>query len=501
MGDGRQEDTHHSKLEIYTETWRLEFLKIKHVMQDYSIPLLLGACISLIWINSSPATYEHVFGPYNKYNHPLELLNGTIFGHHATFLFLINDGFMVFFFGHAAKEIVESLLPGGSLNPLKKAICPLFATLGGIIGPVLVFLAILSIQIGSNAYDLDVYPRETLSNGWVVATPTDIPLACLLATSVFGKGHPAINFLLLLAIADDALGLIIIAVFYPDPHHPVRPAWLCLVLCGMLAAFLMRRLLKCNFWQPYVFLCGFPSWVGLMKSGIHPALALVPIVPFIPGDALCPRQFPWPWKKREEPIQYTTTTPLNKFEHDVKDFIDFGMFFFGLANAGVRLTSFGHMTVCVALSLMIGKPFGILTITFLVSRIKGMHHGLETNDLLMMAVMSGLALTVSLFVAGIAFEDIELQEQAKLGALLASILIGIVCLAVAKSGKLYKVQHNHRFMILLGAAKFLAAGRKHNKSNKIFVQNSGEECKTPIEETSFMKAKGSPKVSPHHNIC
>ena len=60
-----------------------------------------------------------------------------------------------------------------------------------------------------------------LTRGWGITTATDIALAWLVARLVFGKGHPAITFLLLLAIGDDAIGLMIIAMFYPDPNHPI----------------------------------------------------------------------------------------------------------------------------------------------------------------------------------------------------------------------------------------------------------------------------------------
>ena len=72
-----------------------------------------------------------------------------MFGHYVTLHFLINDIFMVFFFGIAAKEITEAALPGGSLNPIKKAINPLLATLGGVLGPVAVFFGALYMVHGA----------------------------------------------------------------------------------------------------------------------------------------------------------------------------------------------------------------------------------------------------------------------------------------------------------------------------------------------------------------
>jgi len=138
-------------------------------------------------------------------------------------------------------------------------------------------------------------------------------------------------------------------------------------------------------------------------------------------------------------------TPLHKFEHDLKDFIDFGLFFFGLANAGVRFSSFGFMTLCVALSLIFGKPLGILSFTYVITRLPGMDHGLATKEITMVACMSGLALTVSLFIAGLCFEHIKLQEQAKLGALLASFFIGASCFVVGKRWDFYSTNPNCEF--------------------------------------------------------
>jgi len=121
-----------------------------------------------------------------------------------------------------------------------------------------------------------------LLNGWGVPTATDISLAWMFALLIFGAGHPAINFLLLLAIADDALGMAIIAAFYGNPEKPVEPVWLLLVLVAMAVAFLLRCL-KVQYWSLYVMLSGPISWLGLILAHVHPALALVFVVPFMPA--------------------------------------------------------------------------------------------------------------------------------------------------------------------------------------------------------------------------
>ena len=321
-------------------------------LQAFSIPLVVGIVAGLAVANIDSSFYEdlvdyHIFGS-----------GAELFGHSINVEFLINQVFMVFFFGMAAKEITESVLPGGALNPVQKAINPIMGTFGGILGPAGLYLLLTLVFFGGSDEVSEV------ANGWAIPTATDIALAWLVARLVFGNGHPAVNFLLLLAVADDAIGLGIIAVFYPDPDHPVEPAWLLLIAGGMLAAFTMRRS-KVNRWLPYVAIAGAISWVGMLKAAIEPALALVIIVPFLPagqrhlsgsvgvdlpatgvGHTQATHQAPRPG-------------PLEQFEHRLKLFVDMGLFFFAFANAGVAFSSINEVTWIVLLSLIVGKCVGI----------------------------------------------------------------------------------------------------------------------------------------------
>jgi NhaA family Na+:H+ antiporter len=220
------------------------------------------------------------------------LLGGCIdfFGHLPTLRFLANDIIICFFFGIAAKEITESLLPGGSLNPPSKAATPLIATLGGVFGPMAVFFTLVPIFYSLNMFD-EAHEMALLHNGWGIVTATDIALAWVVAKKAFGDGHPAIDFLLLLAIADDGLGLIIVAVFYGDPENPAQPQWLLLNVLAMGIAYNLRKWYYrkpkgeriTQSWTTYVLICGPISWIGLIKAHLHPALALCFIIPFLPG--------------------------------------------------------------------------------------------------------------------------------------------------------------------------------------------------------------------------
>lgn len=370
-------------------------------IREYSIPLISGVLVALLWANLDYHSYHGLV--YHK-------LFGNIDLH-----FLVNDIFMVFFFGLAAVEITTSVLPGGSLNPVKKAITPLWATLGGVIGPIAVFF-ILNAAIGSPEF----------SRGWGIPAATDIALAWLLARMIFGAGHPAVSFLLLLAIVDDAIGLGIIAIFYPDPYNPVQPVWLLVTLAGMGLAYGLRRYRVKSYW-PYVFGGGLLSWIGLFNTHLHPALALVFIIPFLPHSS--------------EPSHST----LLNFEHSWKAFIDFGLFAFGLCNAGVTFSSISNVTWIILLALIFGKTFGIYLMGYLAQLIGfPLPDGMNNKDLAMAGVIAGLGLTVALFVAGVAYTDPEIQGAAKMGALFSAVVFVLAPILSKVLGMGKTIKNNSR---------------------------------------------------------
>ena len=374
-----------------------------NLLREFSIPLIVGVIVALLWANLLPESYHNFLHK--------DILGGF------TFHFFINDIFMVFFFAIATVEITQSLLPGGDLNPLKRAINPIMATFGGVVGPAVVYL-ILNHFIGSPEF----------SKGWGIPTATDIALAWLVARLVFGAYHPAVSFLLLLAIADDGIGLAIIAIFYPDPLYPIAPMWLLLTLAGMLVAYFLRKAKVKSYW-PYILLGGTLSWAGLYLTHLHPALSLVFIIPF----------FPHPAKERahlfeDDPKDHST---IRQFEREWKVFVDFGLFMFGLANAGVEFSDIGTATWLVLLALIIGKTAGIFIMGSLADLLgfplpKGMKH----KELFVAGLIAACGLTVALFVAGVAFTDLYIQGAAKMGALFSSGAVIISFIA----GKLLRIK-------------------------------------------------------------
>ncbi|MEZ6004401.1 MAG: Na+/H+ antiporter NhaA [Planctomycetota bacterium] len=424
-------------------------------LQEFSIPLIAGVVAALAFANLAPETYHYLLGA--GHGEGVWELPGhfSIFGHHLTLSFLVNDVFMVFFFAIAAKEITEAALPGGSLNPLRKAVNPLFATLGGVVGPIIVFFASVQIAASMGIYDRASELWPSVQRGWGIPTATDIALAWLVARTVFGGHHPAVNFLLLLAVADDALGLGIIAIFYGDPAHPAEPAWLALVGVGVAFAYLMRAR-NVTAWWPYIFVAGPFAWCGLVLAHLHPALALVPIVPFMPGPRRDTGLF---FSEDEVDIMGEETardlhlshSTLERFEHAVEVPVDLGLFFFALANAGVRLEGVGAMTWIVLASLVIGKTVGVFAMSKFGSKLGfGLPRGMSTTDLFMAGMVAGLGLTVALFVSSAAFSPppghpqaaqiLELQAQAKMGALL-SAGVGVAAIVI---GRMLKLQEGGR---------------------------------------------------------
>jgi NhaA family Na+:H+ antiporter len=393
-----------------------------NILQQYSIPLIIGVIAGLVFANIDIHAYEgmvdyHIFGDDTK-----------IFGKAVTVHFLVNEIFMVFFFGIATKEIAESALPGGALNPIRKAINPLMGTLGGVFGPAGLFFLLAWVFYGGGD-DLSI-----VANGWGIPTATDIALAWLVARIVFGASHPAVSFLLLLAVADDAIGLGIIAVFYPDPEHPVAPSWLLLVAAGMAAAYIMRRF-HVSRWPVYILIAGGLSWVGLVKSSIEPALALVVIVPFLPGPRTTPelsgedgRRFEQvhPGGSEAVPAEegeelHHAYAPLDAFEHQLKRPVDFGLFFFAFMNAGVAFSSITQVTFMVLISLIVGKMVGITLFSWVADKAGfPLPEGMGVKHLLVAAIIAGLGLTVALFVAGKAYEDPVFQDPARMGAVLSA---------------------------------------------------------------------------------
>ena len=429
--------------------------RVWNYVTNYSLLLILGALIALVWANTDPYGYHRLveypiwvnnwvgvdaaywMASYGKYFEVGDLEGARKI---LSFHYLVNDILMAFFFAIAAKEVWEAvILKNGSLRG-RKAATPLFATAGGMIGPVAVYLGLAAL-LGSETYD-------AVANGWAIPTATDIAFSYLVGRLVFGAGHPAVRFLLLLAIADDAVGLIILAIFYPSGD--LAPAWLLLSLFSAVGVYfffnhLPRRLdrgdqlrlrstwvrTRLGFW-PYL-IAGALSWYGFQESGLHPALGLLPIVPTLPHADRAFGIF-------AEAEKYLHDL-LNHCEHLLKHPVEIVLFLFGLLNAGVEFSAIAAPTWLVLLGLIVGKPIGVLAFGWFAAgpmRL-GLPQGMKMSDLFVIGCVAAIGFTVSLFIASVAFESGPVQDAAKMGALLSffAALLSII------AGKLTRVEKQH----------------------------------------------------------
>jgi len=453
------------------------------MMVKYAMPLVFGVILALILKNTDAHWYDLALGPAhhgadaygNDTTHDIHLdahdthetndttiapntvlcddtdashdaphdIVPTVFGfaldgHEVNFYFIVNDILMCFFFGLATQEITESFSPGGMMHPIGRSVVnPLGATIGGVLGPVVMYFVLLMIFDGAGSFDNQEYTVDDLLLGWGIPTATDIAICWAVAVVVFGAGHPAVKYLLLLAIVDDGIGLIIIAVAYPDPAKPTQPQWLGLVVLAMIMSYAFRRW-KWKEWWLWVLLAGPVSWYGLIRTGLHPALALCFVVPFMPGAP------PEDKKKKavgdnvhkpdHETDDHKSHSTLQNFEHAIKGFVDLIVLFaFGLASAGVDLSGFGPYTGVIVGALVLGKTLGITVMAMLMVKLGfPFPPGMNMKCAVMVGFIASIGLTVALFVAGEAYPtDPVIAGEAKLGAL-CSILVSVVAVIIGK---------------------------------------------------------------------
>ena len=232
---------------------------------------------------------------------------------------------------------MKATAPGGVLHTWRRAMLPVIASLGVSVIPALIYLRVV-----------EVLDEPVLSLGWPVTLTTDLAFAYFMARVIF-RSHPMIPFLLLLGIAADALGFLALALF--NPLREVHVAGGMAILAGAICIAAGLRWLRVRSFWPYLLGAGSASWLGLFWSGWHPALALVPIMPFLPHAA-------------RDPGFFVDASPdakdaLSQFEIWWKYPAQVTLFFFGLVNAGVSMGALEAGTWGVPIAVIVGKPIGL----------------------------------------------------------------------------------------------------------------------------------------------
>jgi NhaA family Na+:H+ antiporter len=311
----------------------------------------------------------------------------------------INDGLMAIFFLLVGLEIKREVIVG-SLADVRKAVLPVVAAIAGFVVPT-VFYAALN------------WNDTRALQGWAVPAATDIAFAIGIC-ALLGRAvsAPLKMFLLALAIIDDLMAIIVIAIFYTDELSAVA-----LLLGGIgIAGLVALNLLGARKPSLYVVM-GVLTWVCVLKSGVHATLAGVAV-----GFAI-------PLARQEG------ESLLEQAEHALKTWVSYAIMpIFAFANAGVQLVgmSLSALTAPVPLGiivgLLVGKQLGVsaATIAAIKLRIAKLPEGASIAQLYGIAVLTGVGFTMSLFIGTLAFEDENLMTQVRIGVLAASILSGLL---------------------------------------------------------------------------
>jgi NhaA family Na+:H+ antiporter len=357
--------------------WRSAFPHLSRFALEHLLLLPLGAAIALIWVNLEPESYFRVT---------------------YAIAFLVNNVAMVFFFAVITKEIVEATAPGGVLHPWRRALVPIIASIGATLVPALLYLKAI-----------ELLEEPMLSVAWPVSFATDIAVSYFFARIIFGL-HPVIPLLLLLAIASDGLGFLALALF--NPLQELRLASGALIGAAAIAlAFALRRLGVKSFW-PYLIVAGTISWFAFYWSGLHPALALLPIMPFLPHAARDPGFF--------VDARPDARDALSQFEVFWRYPAQIALFFFGLVNAGVPLHALEPGTWGIAIAVIIGKPIGVLLAVGAAVAI-GLHlpHKVGWRELLVVSFTAAIGFSLGLFICTALLPPGQLRTETSMGVLLS----------------------------------------------------------------------------------
>jgi len=356
--------------------WRSAFPLLSRFAVEHLLLLPLGAGLALIWVNTLPESYYRFA---------------------YAIAFAVNAVAMTFFFALMTKEVVEATAPDGVLHPWRRALLPVIAAIGATVVPALLYFQAV-----------EWLDEPMLAVGWPVSFAVDLAVAYFVARVIFGQ-HPAIPLLLLLAIACDVFAFAALALFNPlQELHLAGGALLMAVALGL--AFALRRAKVKSFW-PYVLVAGGVSWFALYWGGFDPALALVPIMPFIPHGARDPGFF--------VDARPTADDGLSRFEIFWRYPVQIALFFFGLVNAGVSFHELEPGTWGLPIAVLAGRPIGTL-LAVGIALAAGLHlpHKVAWRELIVVALTASIGFSVGLFMCTALLAPGELRAETSMGVLL-----------------------------------------------------------------------------------
>lgn len=355
--------------------------------------LLLAAVLAIVWVNAPFGdSYESFWTTEITLPIPFD-------GKTETLRYWVNDLLMVFFFFVVGLEIKREIAVG-ELGEGRKARLPLIAALGGVLLPAVIFLL---LNAGA----------ET-ARGWAIPMATDIAFAVGVLALLGKRIPPGVRLLLLsIAIVDDVIAIVIIALFYSGG---LQLAWVLAAIAIVGSILLMQRLGVDRIWPYWV--VGAILWVAVLSSGIHATIAGVILGLLAPAKPIGDRHVIEELEHRLHPWTSLVIVPI-----------------FALANAGVFLgggvvsDALGSSLFWgVALGLVLGKLFGISGAIFLASRlgVAKLPDGVEPGHVWGIAALGGIGFTVSIFITGLAFDSMALLEYSKIGIFAASVTSAVI---------------------------------------------------------------------------
>ena len=397
------------------------------------IVLLAAALAALAWANSP---WD---GAYVDLWRTRIVVDASIFTIDADLRHWLNDGLMTLFFFLMGLEIKRELAHG-ELSDARRALLPAIAALGGMAAPAAIYAAFNAGGAGAD--------------GWGIPMATDIAFA-LGVLSLLGRRVPfsVKVFLLVLAIADDIGAILVIALFYTS-HIDLEALGAAFAVFGAIVALNRGGVRSVDV---YVVL-GIALWAAMFESGVHATLTgvalglLTPARYFYSPAVFAETATDLVGRFREalvagnedeqqgvlaqmEDLSQGTEAPMDRLERALHPWVSFGVVpLFALANAGVSVSGdaigdalASPVTQGVALALLLGKPLGIFAATWLAVRLRlcDLPNGASWGHVLGVGLLGGIGFTVSLLIAGLAFEDAGTLDESKLGVLGASVIAGV----------------------------------------------------------------------------
>ena len=419
----------------------------KSFLKNYvngSVLLIIATVLAVLMANSS---FSHLYQSFCNFEISFAIGGFDIFQHHGkamTVRMFINDGLMALFFFAVGLEIKRELMVG-ELSERKHAMLPIIAAIGGVMVPVLIFKFIVTDPI--------------VEKGAAITMATDIAFS-LGVLSTLGKRIPLSLkiFLTALAVVDDLMGIVVIALFYSGS---ISPEYL-YISGSILAIIIIGAKLKVSSKSFYA-ICGIAIWFMFYNSGVHATIAGVLVALCIPARPQLDTEkyinrikenitaFPYVGIDKNGALILTNEqigklksiesasdkviSPLQKLEdmlHPVVTYFIIPLFAFanaGINFDGVTLDTFaGETTLAIIVGLVLGKFLGIFSFSWLAikSKIVSMPTGATMNGIAGIAILGGIGFTVSIFIGTLSFSSQpDLLNQAKLGIITASIISAV----------------------------------------------------------------------------